>query len=62
MSGACADAEVHLAPGAAGAEVIRPPGQVLLVFFILVTLVEIRYTEYLAANRLANSLDIPHPS
>jgi len=35
MSGACADAEVHLAPGAAGAEVIRPPGQVLLVFLFL---------------------------
>jgi hypothetical protein len=32
MSGACAGAEVHLAPGAAGAEVLRPPEKVLLVF------------------------------
>jgi hypothetical protein len=48
MSGACAGAEVHLAPEAAGAEVLRPPDQVLLVFLliifnILVTLVEILY-------------------
>jgi hypothetical protein len=63
MSGACADAEVHLAPGAAGAEVLRPPGAgapciLLIIFYILVTLVEILYTVYPAANRL----DTLHPS
>ncbi len=60
MSGACADAEVHLAPGAADAEVLRPPGAGAPCILFLWLLW--KYTVYRAADRLSNNLDLPNPS